>query len=115
MKLVLRLIFGAVLAVQSSYGQSWISQASGTSASLRGVSASNARVVWASGSGGTWLRTIDGGLNWHAARVPGAEELDFRAVRGINDRTAYLIKTFAYPFDFQTEGRKVSAMVQVQF
>jgi photosystem II stability/assembly factor-like uncharacterized protein len=88
MKMVLPLFWVAV-----SFGQTWVSQAGGTSASLRGVSAWNAKVVWASGSGGTWLRTVDGGLNWHAATVPGAEDLDFRGVRAIDDRTAYLMSS----------------------
>ena len=34
-------------------------QQSRTQASLRGVSAVDQRIVWASGSGGTWLRTND--------------------------------------------------------
>jgi hypothetical protein len=59
----------------------WVTQTSGTSASLRGVSAVNANVVWASGAEGTWLRTIDGGAHWEASKVPGAEDLDFRGVR----------------------------------
>ena len=74
-----------------SLAQSWIPQATGVTASLRGVSAVNARVAWASGAGGTWLRTIDGGGHWQAAQVPGAEELDFRAVVAIDDRTAWLL------------------------
>ncbi len=72
-------------------GQSWIPQASGTTASLRGVSAVDTRVVWASGTGSTFLRTTDGGANWHAGQVPGAETLDFRAVWGVDERTAYLL------------------------
>ncbi len=51
----------------------------------------NARIVWASGSGGTYLRTLDGGTHWNAAKVPGAADLDFRAVRAFDDKTAYLL------------------------
>ncbi|MBZ5726665.1 MAG: glycosyl hydrolase [Acidobacteriia bacterium] len=71
--------------------QIWIPQRSGTTASLRGVSAVNGKVVWASGAGGTYLRTTDGGATWRAAVVPGAESLDFRAVRAFDERTAYLL------------------------
>jgi photosystem II stability/assembly factor-like uncharacterized protein len=70
-----------------------VSQTSGTTASLRGVSALSAKVVWASGSGGMWLRTVDGGVTWQSARVPGAETLDFRGVRGIDDHTAWLMSS----------------------
>lgn len=69
----------------------WVVQESGTTASLRGISAVNARVVWASGSGGTYLRTIDGGATWTAAKVPGASDVDFRAVRAFDDKTAFLL------------------------
>jgi photosystem II stability/assembly factor-like uncharacterized protein len=71
--------------------QSWSLQTSGTNASLRGVSAVNAKVVWASGSAGTFLRTTDGGATWRAAQVPGGQDLDFRAVAAIDESVAYLL------------------------
>ncbi len=71
--------------------QTWVRQESGTSASLRGVSAVNARVVWASGTGGTYLKTTNGGAHWTAAQVPGAESLDFRDVHAVDERMAYLL------------------------
>ena len=46
-----------------------------------------------SGTGGTWLRTTDGGTAWSASTVPGAEELDFRDVHGVDERTAYLLSS----------------------
>jgi photosystem II stability/assembly factor-like uncharacterized protein len=70
---------------------SWVLQHSGTTASLRGLAAVDDRVVWASGTGGTFLRTTDGGATWTAGRVPGAETLDFRDVHAVNDRVAYLM------------------------
>src|SRR5690242_19386672 len=76
-----------------STGQTWIMQTSGTTAALRGVSAVNDRIVWASGMEGTWLRTLDGGGSWQSGRVPGAEALDFRGVRGFDDRTAMLMSS----------------------
>ena len=48
-------------------------------------------MVWASGTRGTYLRTIDGGAHWTAATVPGAETLDFRDVQGVDADTAYLL------------------------
>ena len=53
--------------------QSWQPQSSGATASLRGISAVDDRVAWASGTGGTFLQTTDGGATWHAAKVPGAQ------------------------------------------
>ncbi len=81
----------ACARAQSPASPSWVVQESGTTASLRGVSAVNAKVVWASGSGGTYLTTIDGGATWKAAKVPGASDVDFRAVRAFDDKTAFLL------------------------
>jgi photosystem II stability/assembly factor-like uncharacterized protein len=39
-------------------------QSSGVTARLRGVSAISSSVAWASGDGGTILRTVDGGRTW---------------------------------------------------
>jgi len=72
-------------------GVRWEKQSSGTSVRLRGVSAVNERVAWASGQDGTYTRTTDGGRTWHAAIVPGAEALDFRDVDAFDANTAYLL------------------------
>src|SRR5215216_6221691 len=69
----------------------WVAQTSGTTVRLRGVSAVSARVAWASGAGGTYARTTDGGRSWRAAQVPGAAELDFRDVDAFDADTAYLL------------------------
>jgi photosystem II stability/assembly factor-like uncharacterized protein len=71
--------------------QVWTPQTSNTTASLRGVSVASAKIVWASGAKGTYLITTDGGATWKAASVPGAADLDFRAVRAFDDRTAVLL------------------------
>jgi photosystem II stability/assembly factor-like uncharacterized protein len=69
----------------------WTPQVSGVNATLRGVSAVNDRIAWASGSGGTVLRTEDGGATWNRITVPADSTLDFRDVDAIDDRTAYLL------------------------
>lgn len=82
-------LFFATLAC----AQAWEPQASGTTASLRGVSAVDARVVWASGSGGAYLQTNDGGETWRAAQVPGATALDFRGIKAVDAQTVYLVSS----------------------
>lgn len=72
-------------------GLHWITQQSNTNASLRGLCAVSAKVVWASGTKGTFLRTIDGGEHWQSGTVPGAEALDFRDVEAFDAETAYLL------------------------
>lgn len=66
-------------------------QSSGTTQGLIAVSPVSARVVWASGRGGTFVVTSDGGQTWRAGVVPGAEALQFRDVQGVSDRVAYLL------------------------
>ena len=79
----------AVLAAQAP--ATWTPQTSGVSARLRGVSAVADRVVWASGSGGTVIRTTDGGASWKALTVPDASQLDFRDVDAFSDTVAYVL------------------------
>ena len=81
------------LAVEQSnpHSQHWQEQKSGTRARLRGVSAIDQKVVWASGSDGTVLRTVDGGAHWESLAVPGAADLDFRDVQGVDAKTAYVL------------------------
>jgi photosystem II stability/assembly factor-like uncharacterized protein len=66
-------------------------QSSGTTQGLIAVSPVNSRVVWASGRGGTFVVTTDGGQTWNAGVVPGAEALQFRDVQGVSDKVAYLL------------------------
>ncbi len=71
-------------------------QASGTTASLRGLSAVNDRIAWSSGSGGTVLRTLDGGRTWQNVSPAGADTLDFRDVQAFSADEA-LIMHAGYP------------------
>jgi photosystem II stability/assembly factor-like uncharacterized protein len=66
-------------------------QNSNTTADLRGLSAASSGIVWASGTKGTYLRSIDNGATWVAATVPGAETLDFRDVQAFSADEAYLL------------------------
>jgi len=51
---------------EESFAGSWLVSGSGTVASLRGLHVVDADVAWASGSGGTYSRTTDGGVTaWH--------------------------------------------------
>jgi photosystem II stability/assembly factor-like uncharacterized protein len=85
------LILLTVFACAGVARAQWASQSSGVTVRLRGVSAVNARVAWASGASGTYARTTDGGRTWRAGVVPGAEGLDFRDVDAFDANTAYLL------------------------
>lgn len=66
-------------------------QQSGTTNRLQAVSPVNDQVVWASGLGGTYTVTTNGGQTWRAAVVPGGETLEFRDVEGKSATEAYLL------------------------
>src|SRR6266545_7382255 len=68
----------------------WTLQASGVTVRLRGVSAVNDRVVWASGSGSTVLRTANGGATWQKLAVT-PDVVDFRDIDAINENTAFVL------------------------
>lgn len=72
-----------------------VAQRSGTTALLQAVSVVNDRIVWVSGHDATYARTTDGGATWHAARVPGADSLQFRDVYAVDADTAYLLSAGA--------------------
>lgn len=89
----MRMTFCALFTILlgSAGSAQWTLQTSGTTARLRGVSAASSTVAWASGSGGTYARTTDGGASWQSSVMPGASQLDFRDVQAVDANTAYLL------------------------
>lgn len=85
------MVTAAVLFVSGSATAQWTKQAVNTTASLRGLSVVNDKVIWASGTGGTVIRTIDGGQKWQVITVPGSEKLDFRDIEAFDTNTAYIL------------------------
>jgi hypothetical protein len=81
------------LFISLTFGQSisLVTLDSGVGSSFRGLSVVNQKVVWVSGTGGTVLRTIDGGKNWENISVPNMEKIDFRDVEGFNKNTAIVM------------------------
>ncbi|MES2220683.1 MAG: hypothetical protein V4587_06925 [Acidobacteriota bacterium] len=72
---------GMLLCATAPARAQWQMEPSVTTASLRGIHAVTADIAWASGTGGTVVRTLDGGQHWKSCAVPeGAEKLDFRSV-----------------------------------
>jgi len=89
MKFLQLVLFVGSLSIGAS--AQWIKQSVNTTASFRGLSVVNEKIVWASGTGGTVIRTIDGGETWRVTPVPGAEKLDFRDIEAFDAKTAYVL------------------------
>jgi photosystem II stability/assembly factor-like uncharacterized protein len=66
-------------------------QQTGSNALLFAVHAVSDRVVWASGTGGTVLRTTDGGTSWTRRPVPGGDSLQFRDIHAFGADTAFVL------------------------
>ena len=81
------------LFISLTFGQSisLVTLDSRVESSFRGLSVVNQKVVWVSGTGGTVLRTIDGGKNWENISVPNMEKIDFRDVEGFNKNIAIVM------------------------
>lgn len=82
-----------VLFLPISSNAQWQKMNVPTTANFRGLSTVNENIVWASGTDGTVIRTVNGGEKWSVMRVAGAETLDFRGVKAFDDKTAVIISS----------------------
>jgi len=66
----------------------WVLSDTGVTARLRGLSVVSGHVVWASGSAGTVIRTVDGGRTWQSVGPPDTADLQFRDIEAFDARHA---------------------------
>ncbi|HEV7642322.1 MAG TPA: hypothetical protein VGO50_00145 [Pyrinomonadaceae bacterium] len=85
--LIVSLLLSTVFAASAQ----WQKQTVNTTAGFRGLAVASEKVIWASGTGGTVIRTVDGGKTWKVIVVPGTEKLDFRDIEAFDANTAYII------------------------
>jgi photosystem II stability/assembly factor-like uncharacterized protein len=64
---------------------------SGNKTSMRGLSVVTDKVIWASGSNGTVVRSVDSGKTWKWFTVPGFEKRDFRDIEAFDAVTAIVM------------------------
>lgn len=83
----------AFLLLAAASAQQWTRVNVATNASFRGLSVVSDKIVWASGTDGTVIRTVDGGKNWSVLTVAGAEKLDFRGIHAFDAQTAVIISS----------------------
>lgn len=89
----MRYLVVSIIAIMPACAQ-WTLQRSHTSASLRGIHNVGGGVVWASGTQGTVLHTVDDGQTWETCAVPqGAEKLDFRGIQAFDANTAVVMSS----------------------
>ena len=69
----------------------WELQDSINNASFRGISVPDNNTVWVSGSGGTFMRTVNGGESWLSDTIPGYGNVDFRDVEAFDSLTAIVM------------------------
>ncbi|MFN8574064.1 MAG: hypothetical protein U0132_18550 [Gemmatimonadaceae bacterium] len=83
----------AISARPSQAQETWQKLDPGSSASFRGLSIVNDRVIWVSGTRGTVLRTTDAGATWDLDTIPGAKTYDVRAISARSERVAHVAAT----------------------
>src|SRR5260370_34007407 len=82
----MRVSSSLVLSLAVAANAQWTKVPVPTTASLRGLSAVSADVIWASGTGGTGIKNVRGGKTWAGMVVAGAEKLDVRGIRAFHDK-----------------------------
>ena len=91
------LIFILITLALSGPAPWWQVLTSGIDTNLRGVSVSQTSTgkysVWASGTKGTVLRSLDEGKTWTQVPVSGSETLDFRDIEAFGEETAYVMSS----------------------
>jgi photosystem II stability/assembly factor-like uncharacterized protein len=68
----------------------WTVQTVQSNASLRGLSVISDKIAWASGTGGTVIRTVDG-KHWETISVASEVELDFRDIEAFSENKAIVV------------------------
>ena len=104
MKQLLFLLW-AFLCVTVSFAQApaWKQFQSPGKASLRGLSPISDQVCWASGSGGTWLKTEDGGASWQMGTVAGLDTVDVRSIHSFDAQKAVVASAGQPAVIYRTE------------
>jgi photosystem II stability/assembly factor-like uncharacterized protein len=88
-----KLLLVALLLLSTTANAQWTKVPVPTTSSLRGLSLVGENILWASGTGGTVLHTVDGGKSWSVVTIPGAEKLDFRGIHAFDDKNAVIMSS----------------------
>jgi len=83
--------FCACFYMQSIFAQQLVPLENMGNVSLRGLSVLSDSIVWASGSKGTVVRSMNAGKSWERMSVKGFEQRDFRDIEAMDAQTAIII------------------------
>ena len=111
----MRRLLASILLLTIAGAPSWTAQRSGVTARLRGLSAASERVIWASGSGNTILRTEDGGATWRPVASPTTDGLDFRDIDAVGENVAYVLSIDKGPLSRIYKTTNAGATWTLQF
>ena len=76
--------------------------------SIRGLSVPSENVIWASGSRGSVVKSVDGGASFNWMQVKGYEQRDFRSIHAWNDKEAIIVAIAAPAYILKTKDGGVS-------
>lgn len=82
-----------IVEKQSLANLDWISITSPTKSHLRGLDAALDGTVWASGTEGMVLRSIDSGSSWSAFPIPDCAKIDFRDIEAFDQNVAVVMSS----------------------
>jgi photosystem II stability/assembly factor-like uncharacterized protein len=102
----------ALPAVMAGAQAAWEPLKVETTASFRGLSVVDDRVVWASGTRGTVIHTTDGGNTWRVDSIPGASTFDLRGIAARNANVAHVAATAGRIWRTTDGGRSWSLRYQ---
>ncbi|MCU0437007.1 MAG: YCF48-related protein [Raineya sp.] len=85
-----------------------VAQESPIDAHFRGLWVVNESIIWASGTKGSVIKTLDGGKTWQKIIVAGFEDKDFRDVVAFDDKKAFIINAGSPAYILKTEDGGVS-------
>lgn len=100
---VLLALWSCALRATGQYSFKITELATGSNESLRGLFVVSDKVIWASGTQGSYLLSKDGGRSWKAGTVALAKENDFRSIHAWDEKRAMVFGVAGPVFGYLTE------------
>ena len=93
--------FWSIILALPLFGQNFSFEKliSNSKASFRGLDVINNKIAWVSGTGGTVLKTSDGGNTWKNVSVPNSSRVDFRDIE-VFDKNNAIVMGISSPAKF---------------